>query len=651
MSKEDKLLKRLKSDKTYIPFNEDYNFKEILKYIDENKDSFDIKNQEKALYSIYFNQYFVFFRDLLTNTFEKNEISKKSAIDIIITASNRDYYLSREKFSDKLSSLNEIFYDQLLNARFDSHIDEYGSINLQAGLEASNDGVNSILNQLKYISFGNKSIDFESIDNLFKLLAFANTYVIIKACYDTAIWENYSIKKEKNPDKIYIRSDDDEIVKLNKIGFFRLQRNLIAYKAIIYDMQFKSPFYNIISDNIKNKKKNKRLKKVYIENHELKFKIGDGEDKKAILNEMLVFSELTAYYSFIKDEFLPNFQNINLFDLLTIYAELKLFFSKITEIKIDETEANKENFDKYRFFIRLQVIKEYLYHKTKYAPKQISQIIHLFIHENGNFNIWERPLIKIDNEIYPMLYPFLHGNLFRFIDYWLEIGGFNLDQRGKLFEKYIKTELKKGIEKKSFFVKIIEQNTFKNILGNSEEIDLIIEFKEVTIIAEVKCIKFPVDTRDFANVNKRLNNASIQINRKVDFLLKNKKEFEGKYSFLEKKIVKLVVTNFPEFSGAKFNSVSVTDFSLMENYLTNGKFEEGVAFFKNSNSQNLHYKKTVYYNNESEYCKNLESFFTSPIPIYQQINNVDKRKQLVSFPSAEPSIFMDYFDFKDNITI
>ena len=81
MSKEDKLLKRLKGDKTYIPFNDHYNFQEILKFIDDNKDSFDIKNQEKAIYSIYFNQYYVFFRDLLTNTFEKNKISIETQLD------------------------------------------------------------------------------------------------------------------------------------------------------------------------------------------------------------------------------------------------------------------------------------------------------------------------------------------------------------------------------------------------------------------------------------------------------------------------------------------------------------------------------------------------------------------------------------------
>lgn len=650
MSIKDRLLSKLKKEKAFIPFNDNYDFQTITNFVKGNS---IVKNEsvEKAVYSIYFNQYYITFKDLVCEVFNKYDISRSSAIEILVTASNRDYYLSRVKFANKISQSNEIFYDQILNTRIESNIEEYGSINLQGGLEASNDGLNAVLNYLLKINFfGNTNVELDCIDDLCKVLMFANTYIIIKGCYDTAVWEDYDIKKTKNPNEIYIKCNNEDLTKINKIGFFRLQRNLMAYKAmIVLEMQSKTQRYSSISNKISSNKNPKRLKKVYIENKELKYKIGDGKDKASILNDMLIFSELTAYYSFIKDEYLPNFPQINLFDILNLYSELKLLFSKVQEIKIDETTIDKENFYKYSFFIPYNEIKNYLIKKTKYSVKQINQALDLLIHKDGYYNLWQKSLIRIDEKIYPILYPFLHGNLFRYIDYWLEAGGFDLDRRGKLFENFIKNELENSFKRKAFFLKIIKQNTFKAKDGQTEEIDLIIELKNITIIAEVKCIKYPVDTRDFSNIYKRLDSASVQINRKVEFLEKN--DFKNSNPFLNKKIIKLLITNFPEFSGAKFNGVAVTDFSLMENYFINGKLEEGVAFFKEESSRNKNYKKIVYYKSEEEFNDNLELFFNFPTPIKEKWDSIKKSKQLISLPNIEPKIFMDYFNFTENITL
>jgi len=364
MSTKDKLLSKLKNEKTFMPFNDYYDFQAIANFLKDNK---SIKNEsaEKAIYSIYFNQYHLSFKNFSFEIFNKYNISKDAAIEILVTASNRDYYLSRVKFSDKLSQTNEIFYDQILNTRIDSNIEEYGSINLQGGLEASNDGVNAVLNQLLKINFfGNSKVEFGCIDDFFKVLGFTNTYIIVKSCYDTAVWENYEIKKSKDSNEIYIKCNDQDLTKINKIGFFRLQRNLMAYKAmILLEMQSQTQRYSSISYKISSNKNHKRLKKVYLENKELKYKIADGIDKTSILNEILIFSELTAYYSFIKDESLPNFPEINLFDILNLYSELKLLFSKVQDIKIEETNADKENFYKYSFYISYTELKNYLMKK------------------------------------------------------------------------------------------------------------------------------------------------------------------------------------------------------------------------------------------------------------------------------------------------
>lgn len=647
MSKNE-LLKKLKSDSRFIPFNQNYDFENLKKYISENEENTNYDSKIKALSSIFFNQYYIKLTEYFKHVVDISGLTKVKFLETIIALGNRDLYLMHLRSHQSIDGNKEFRYDKFMNSSFQSRIPEFGLVNVQAGLEAGHDGLNYLLNLTRKseVVWKDKKSNFEALDNCSKLLGFSNLFIVIKSSYDIAIWEDYKISYNNETNELKVKCKHTQEQILNRIGEYRLERNIFSSKSIVISGYLeKNDFYQVISQEANKKRKAKRLKSVSISSGNLKYKLADGKEIESILNELLEFSVLTTYYAFIKNEELPNFDNLNLYDLLLIYSELQNLFRKAFEIEKFESD-NPEDMGNFHIQISLTELIEYVYLKTKYSKSQIKQALSLFINSDSYYDIWERPLIKINNHIIPVLLPLLSGNLLRIVDYWLEQGGFDLDSRGKKFEEFIKQKLKYSIARNGFKIEIVEKNIFTNAEGNFEEIDLIIELKNVILIAEVKCIKYPFDTRDYHNMHKRLKDGAEQINRKIEFLKNNINDFPNT-DILSKKIIKAVITNYPIFSGYIIQDVPIVDFSLLENYFIHGSLNKGKMTIGKTPIEFEDVNIIRYYNNEDEMCENLQDFFLKPIPVIDKFDAVEIKETPVSLPTSMPKIIMDYVTFKD----
>jgi hypothetical protein len=650
---ETKLQKKLKSDPRFIPYNEKYDFDYVLNYLKKTVKS---KNgsyiEHNALNSTFFNPYFIGLKDYFKEVTKRNNLSSKDFLELIITFGNRDLYLVTVRLRESNKDKTEFDYDGMMNSTFQSNIPELGQINAQAGLEASHDGLNMVLNMTlqNYEENNNSNYELKHLDNCAKLLGFSNIYIVIKSGYDIAIWEDYAIRYNKEKEELKIKILNEKNQFLNRIGEYRLERNIFSSKIIVLSaFQEKNAFYKHISIEANKKRKAKRLKSVKLVESEIKYKLADGIEKESVFKELQSFATLTSYYAFIRNELLPNISNINLYDVLVIFTEVQHLFSKAFDISKVETATDVKNFNLFKLKIKKQDLINYIVLKTKYSIIQVRQTIELFIHKEGFYNIWERPIIEIGNFLIPVILPLLNPNSLRMLDYWLEKGGFDLDSRGLLFEKHIKKVLSFELKRKGFEVNIPTENIFRNENDEFEEIDLIVELKNVTLIAEVKCIKYPFDPRDYYNMHSRLSEGAEQINRKTHFLNENKKHFKNE-SFLSKPIVKLVITNYPIFSGYIIDRVSITDFSLLENYFINGALGKGrmVGTKKGVEIDDSFHSEIKYYSNEDEFSDNLENFFKNPVPITEKLKDVYIEETQMSLPNANPKIIMDYVKFKQS---
>lgn len=647
-----KLQKKLKSDPRFIPYNENYDFDYVLEYLKKTVNS---KNgsflEHNALNSSFFNPYFLSIKEYYNQIIAKNNLSSETFLELIVTFANRDLYLITARLRESYKDRKEVDYDGMMNSTFQSNIPELGAINAQAGLEASHDGLNMVLNMAHQNNIESKNTiyELEHLDNCSKLLGFSNIYIVIKSAYDIAIWEDYAIRYNKTKNELKIKILKEENQFLNRIGEYRLERNIFSSKIMVLSaFQEKNTFYEHISKEANKKRKAKRLKSVKIFENEIKYKLADGIEKESVLSELQSFAGLTSYYAFIRNEILPNLKNINLYDVLVVFTEVQHLFSRAFEINKLETATDVDNFNIFKLKIKKLDLINYIFLKTNYSRNQVKEMIELFIQKEGYYNIWERPIIENGNYLIPVMLPLLSPNSLRLLDYWLEKGGFDLDTRGLLFEKYIKNVLSNTLIRKGYQINIPAENIFRNKDDEFEEIDLILELKNVTLIAEVKCIKYPFDPRDYHNMYSRLSEGAEQINRKTKFLSDNKTHFKNE-SFMSKPLVRLVITNYPIFSGYIIEGVSITDFSLIENYFINGALGKGrmVGTKKGVEFDDSFHSEIKYYHNENELSDNLENFFKNPIPISEKIKDIYLEETQISLPGATPKIIMDYVKFRD----
>lgn len=224
-------------------------------------------------------------------------------------------------------------------------------------------------------------------------------------------------------------------------------------------------------------------------------------------------------------------------------------------------------------------------------------------------------------------------------DSWLDEAGVDLTHRGSKFEKYIKKSLEESLGKKGFTYYIPKINKFKNKNGEFEEIDLLINLKDIVILAEVKCIRYAMECRDTHNNMKTIQKAANQVKRKADFINKYKEELQDVTRNIEgKNIIKVIITNYPIFAGTTVDDIPVIDFYLFNSYFLSGKLTNVAV----SSGNIKEIPKELYYSNESEMCKNLEKFLYAPPSINVLKKKLKLEEKNLTDPKEKIQIFQDF---------
>ncbi len=220
------------------------------------------------------------------------------------------------------------------------------------------------------------------------------------------------------------------------------------------------------------------------------------------------------------------------------------------------------------------------------------------------------------------------------IDEILESGGFNLDLRGIYFEKFISNDLEMSLIEKGFTYKIHSSIKLKKS-REKEEVDLIVELKDVVLIAEIKCIKFSLTGRDYANAYKTLKKAANQITRKSSYIRKHNGSFDNLEINLNKKIIIAVINQYPLFTGTKIDDVPILDYPVIESYFKSGEFSQ-----KKSTTEGI---KTIsemkYYDDENTFNANLGDYLNSPVPLRSLLSHVKFTEDEITPADSIPSIF------------
>jgi hypothetical protein len=263
-------------------------------------------------------------------------------------------------------------------------------------------------------------------------------------------------------------------------------------------------------------------------------------------------------------------------------------------------------------------------------------------------NFWQRPFLPSDEDL---LVPFLTTVApvtYYLIDYWLESGGYKLEKRGKALENHVKANIGKHLTKKGYSFHIPTANRFRIPSGAYEEIDLLLVLKDIVVIAEIKCIRYPMEPFDYHFSYNRLSEGAAQVNKKTDFLIAHTEELKPITGDISgKKIVRAVITNYPIFTGCIIDDVPVMDFYLFEGYMLYNRIIHFTSYSENKQIVNEREGANVLYNTEAEFCANLDDYLRNNRLLKMHESKVKIHDQKMTVNEFPVQVYLQMAAFQD----
>lgn len=242
----------------------------------------------------------------------------------------------------------------------------------------------------------------------------------------------------------------------------------------------------------------------------------------------------------------------------------------------------------------------------------------------GKFNdIWKSMLYPVGDYYLLPFFPLINSAPYNVIDSLLLKGGLDLQDRGKVFEKYLYDYLKS--RNSSYPITCMPTGMYGKT-GEEEEIDVLIGMKNVVLVGDAKCIHYSVEPINYAEAWGRLKEGCEQAKRKAEFVRQHPEYFKELGNYSGKKFLPFVVTNYPTFTGFEHDGVYVVDSHGLLAYLQCGIMSMREMGLNDDPIRGIR----MLYHNEDEYSDNIEGFFAKN-PIKEEFL---KRIEVVDIPLA-----------------
>lgn len=598
-----------------------------------------------------------FYKDFyayLSKNLKDSNISFFQLVDLLLTTFNRDYLVLFRRRNGQSNKRRFEYVHQMYNEKIETNNRGMGKVEPNSALEAEVDALNKVVSYMRY--FANEPIAIDEslpevrpVEAAKKMVISGTMFVVMKEEYENVVWNGglFKVLLRDNKYRIDFIQPDAELLVLNKVGFIRLQQNSDGNSVREFDEVLRKTVRGRhLLEMTRLRKKLKRIKRVWVANGFIEFALSNGFGKNECLTELGNVVELSTFYGFLDNVNLPAFPSLSLVDLVRLYSLVQDLVREAAKIEFDDSMFSMS--DLVRFPVRIQKRRlfEYLHLRSDFSINQINVFLDLICHSVGDqINLWDKPLVEYRDTIYLNMLPTLNPILLNLVDYWLDKGGFSLDERGKMLEKHLEEKVGKALAAKRFSHFIPKRKKIQTKQGKYEEIDLLLNLQSIVVVGEAKCIKYPLEARDRHNSLKRLTAAARQVLRKVNFLREYTGELIDQIGVTDgKTYFPIVITNYPLFTSYIVEGVIVTDFYLFESYFASGKLTD-IRFDGSRPPQEFH--TTSYYQSERELNDNLPDFFRRPPPVENLRPMFEIRDFKISLDSADIDINVTSAQFKD----
>ena len=654
------LRKKLRTDARYQAFSDKFDAEALQVLIDEALNAnTDLKEVSIAALTPYFNSVFKDLYAILGQLLTECKLSVDELEELLIANFNREFLLirsdARRTMIEQVERNNKLFTtidyaDITVRNALNNTM-----VNARGGLENSLDTLSMNLSYLRYhnrVEFNDELDEKLAMRTLFKFDVVSKRATVLKNTYDGMIWEGFYAKSNSHTDEVLITPIDRELFTIIEINKFRIDQLKNAGMRTTLALTYKSKqARNYLESICRYKRKPRHVVSITIKDGYIFPILRKGFSSSHLAIDIALQSGIILYYKFSAQIILPNVKTLTISDVSIMYAEICELATIIENYEYKkEDKLTIDTFYEYPFRIRKKQLAGFLRNKTTYTDIQITAFIELMTHKQGErTNFWSYPFIQRGDDLLLPLLPLTSSHILYIIDEWLSAGGYSLDERGPLFEAYVKQELSDSMNAKGYTCIIhplsdlyIGQRKSKEG-RKKEQVDLIAEFAHCILVAEIKCTGYPIESREWHNAYKRVEEGAEQLNRKVAFLETNKQHFAKQVpGLLTKPIVKTVITNYPLFSGIIIHSVTTCDVNYLTHYINDAGIDKGIVVDSREGRDRSRTTRVTYYHNEKEFCENLPKHLENSVFMDSMREMVKWQKdQLLSGPLVVENVKVD----------
>ena len=576
-------------------------YKEIVKDVEPKEEDcaliFDFVRISQYLHDIYSEMYKHLNDDLRHLNLKGIEVA-----EYLVACLNREYKVIWKKRADAMEKAEKGSYltSDMFDFKLLSSAPGIGMLDARASLEAATDSYNLIINYLRHFLDEKFETDDakegEFAGRLIRMFQITQIAVVFKHSYDDILYNNGFVKVDDENRSIMFDYDKHEDLILLRAGDMMFSERRLHVMSENLHKQIKPRLYRYVTD--------RRIKKAKIENSIITLEFGQGNAKehKEIVDDLQ--ASIDAFYEFLQGEtVLPQMANATVDEAISVLGAIQYIVMYVSTYKdYDVALFKREDFSVVPSKIRKESLIEYVAKLTNIKASKVKMVIMKMEADWSRYNdMWTSMIYPVGDYYLLPFYPILYSSPYNVIDQMMLRGGVDLDNRGKLFERYLYQQLTE--KRTSYPINCLKAGVYGDN-GDSEEIDVVVGMKNVVLVADAKCIHYSVEPINYAEAWGRLEEGCEQAIRKTLFIRNHPEHFLALGDFSSKRFVPFVITNYPTYTGFSHNGVYVIDSHSFLAYIQGGY----ITMRKMGMNENPIIAAGRFYQNEDQYSDNFENY-------------------------------------------
>jgi hypothetical protein len=338
-----------------------------------------------------------------------------------------------------------------------------------------------------------------------------------------------------------------------------------------------------------------------------------------------------AYFGHLEGLKIKSLDNLTVTEILQVLGELQNLFYTIDAEKFSRKVVGTQDEDLIPVYFPKQEVIRHLRKLTRIKGSSIQKILSpLTTSLVDDLDTWKTPLLSFGPNYYFVYSAITHLNPVYAIEQILEktIDG---EKRLVAFTRYVKEHLM--LDKNEAPLPNLQVDAGRPLPPALQK-GLIYELSTIYILVQPCLICFPFTSEEY-------DEAMIEIHVKAEVLKEQMlllKDYLG--GNVTKRMVCVVVPNYPSLSGLVVNDCFVMDGFLLRNYFVVGHFAKGVTIIGNGRTGYQKVSSIDYYTNEEEMSERFISFCLNPEPIRQLLLHYDVARYPL-IPESYPRFYKD----------